>query len=514
MAATVLSALLLLPHSPVAAGLDHPADSAAGGLSADLDALLADPRLAGAHVSVQVTESTSERVLYERAPDAQMLPASTMKLVTAAAALELLGPDHRFSTEVRASGRRSGPVLHGDLVLRGGGDPSLLATDLDALARDLADSGIRQVTGRVLFDTSRYDDVPLGPGWAWDDQPSYFSPQISALTMAPDEEFDVGTVKVTLVPAAAGRRAGAVVTPATAPVRFVGQVNTGPPGSEYTAEVIRSLETNDIRLSGSIPADYGPSEEWVTVDDPAAVTATVFASALDRHGVRVREQHPASGAAPAGRVLARHESPPLTELLVPFLKLSNNGIAEHLVKEIGQVRRSEGGWRAGLAEVDGFLQVNHLRGARSQADGSGLSRYNLMTARQYTALLVFARTQPWYDVWFRALPVAGDPRRMVGGTLARRMGGTAAEGRVHAKTGSMTGVDALSGYVEAADGSMLTFTVLVNNIVGPSPRAVIDQIATRLAGGDMSTPTEARAQAPESGPASRRQWEDCPRRPC
>ncbi|MFD3326663.1 D-alanyl-D-alanine carboxypeptidase/D-alanyl-D-alanine-endopeptidase [Streptomyces sp. NPDC058701] len=509
--AAALLAALLVPPAPGAAG-DRTTATSPAGLAADLDILLADPRLTGAHASVQIADSASGHILYQRHEHALMLPASTLKVVTAASALQLLGPQHRFTTEVRTSGRRSGPVLHGDLVLRGGGDPSLLATDLDALARHLAGTGIRQVTGRLLFDDSRYDSVPLGPGWAWDDQPYYFSPQISALTIAPDEEFDLGTVKVTLTPAAPGGPVGVTVTPAAAPVQFRGRVTTGPPGSEFTAEAVRNLGTNQIGLTGSIPADYGPADEWVTVDDPAAVTATVFAAALRRYGVGVREQQRADGSASAGRVLARHDSAPLAELIVPFLKLSNNGIAEHLVKEIGRMKSGEGSWRAGLEEVSRFLRTNSLDGDRNQADGSGLSRYNLMSAQQFTALLTFARRQPWYDAWYRALPVAGDPRRMVGGTLAGRMRGTLAEGKVHAKTGSMTGVDALTGYVEDASGRLLAFTVLVNHFAGPSPRPVIDRIAIRLAGGDEPARTGA-GTAPTSSSGAR-QWEDCLRHRC
>ncbi|WP_411104249.1 D-alanyl-D-alanine carboxypeptidase/D-alanyl-D-alanine-endopeptidase [Streptomyces sp. cmx-4-9] len=506
-----LCAALLVPPSPGAAD-DTTTAARSADLAADLDLLLADPALAGAHASVQVADAASGQVLYQRQEDTLMLPASTLKVATAAAALQLLGPQHRFATEVRTAGRRTGAVLHGDLVLRGGGDPSLLASDLDALARNLAAAGIRQVTGRLLFDDSRYDSVPLGPGWAWDDQPYYFSPQISALTIAPDEEFDVGTVKVTLTPAAPGGSAGVTVTPAAALVRFTGHIATGPPGSAYTAEAVRKLGTNEISLSGSIPADHGPAEEWVTVDDPAAVTATVFAAALRRYGVRIREPQRAEGPVSDGLVLARHDSAPLSDLLVPFLKLSNNGIAEHLVKEIGRVKSGEGSWRAGLEEVRRALPTGDLHGDRNQADGSGLSRYNLMSARQFTALLTFARRQPWYDAWYRALPVAGDPRRMVGGTLARRMQGTAAQGRVHAKTGSMSGVDALTGYAEDANGRVLAFTVLVNNVAGAGPRPVIDRIAIRLAGGEGAAGAlTGPAPAPASGA---RQWEDCPEGRC
>ncbi|MFD0279638.1 D-alanyl-D-alanine carboxypeptidase/D-alanyl-D-alanine-endopeptidase [Kitasatospora sp. NPDC127111] len=485
------------------------ADPAGAELAADLDRLLADRRLAGAQVSVEVTDAATGEVVYQHAPDALLLPASTLKTVTAAAALELLGPDHRFATEVLAAGPRVGGRLDGDLVLRGGGDPSLLPADLDELAHRVAAAGVTEVTGAVRADATRWDDVRLGPNWAWDDQPYYYSPQISALTLTTDTDYDPGTVRLTVTPGGEpGRPAAVRLTPADAPVRLTGRIDTAPAGGAPAVDVTRRLGGNEIVLAGSVPAGAAPTEEWVTVDDPAAVAASVFAAALARHGVTVGGGVAAGRAAPADAApLARHESATVGELTVPFLKLSNNGIAEHLVKEIGLVRAGSGSWTAGLAEVAAFVHRNGLdTTVARQSDGSGLSRHNLMTARRFAALLEFARGRPWFRVWYDALPVAGDPRRMVGGTLAHRLAGTAAEGRVHAKTGSMTGVDTLTGYVEGG-ARTLAFTVLCNNFADGSPRPVIDALVVRLAGGPAVPPGPAPAHpAVRTGGKSDLDW--------
>ncbi|GAA1987870.1 D-alanyl-D-alanine carboxypeptidase/D-alanyl-D-alanine endopeptidase [Kitasatospora viridis] len=492
--ATVLTALLLAGSAPAAT----PA------LGADLDRLLADPRLAGAGVSVLVSDAATGQVVYQHDPDALLLPASTLKTVTAAAALDLLGPDHRFSTQVLAAGPRTGGRLDGDLVLRGGGDPSLQESDLDALAARVAAAGVTEVTGGVLADASRYDGVPLGAAWAWDDQAAYYSPQISALTLTTDSDDDVGSVRLTLTPdAASGRPAAVRTTPAQAPVRISGQVATGAPGSAGTVQVDRRPGGNELVLSGSLPAGAGPTEEWVAIDDPARLAGTVFAAALARHGVAVRgglrEQPAPAGAA----VLAAHDSPTLAELLPPFLKLSNNGIAEHLVKEIGAVRGGSGSWPVGLGLLSDDLHRNGLEPTPArQVDGSGLSRQDLTTGRRLVALLRYARTRPWFADWYQALPVAGDPRRMVGGTLSDRLRGTAAEGRVHAKTGSLTGVTSLAGYLDRADGRTLVFSVLVNDFVGESPTPVVDAVVARLA---SETATAAPRAEPPAPPAH--DWE-------
>ncbi|MGE7435986.1 D-alanyl-D-alanine carboxypeptidase/D-alanyl-D-alanine endopeptidase [Kitasatospora sp. NPDC001175] len=480
--AAVLAALLLTGSGPLAEGRSR--TTVPESLSADLDRLFEDQRLTGAQASALVTDTATGQVLYRRSPGALLLPASTLKTVTAAAALELLGPGHRFGTDVLAAGRHAGSTLEGDLVLRGGGDPSLLPADLDTLAHGVADSGITTVSGALLADASRYDGVPLGPNWAWDDQAAYYSPQISALTLATDTDYDPGTVRLTLTPGGqAGLPAAVRLTPQEAPVRLSGRIDTGSAGSERSVDVGRQPGTNDLVLTGSVPSDGGTSEEWVAVENPAEVSATVFAAALARHGVTVRGQVRAGRAPADAAVLAHHDSAPLSALLVPFLKLSNNGIAEHLVKEIGRVRAGSGSWSAGLDQITAFVHRNGLDVTPArQADGSGLSRHNLMTTQRLCQLLEFARSRPWFSTWYDALPVAGDPRRMVGGTLAGRLRGTAAQGRLHAKTGSMTGVDALAGYLDRPDGHRLVFTVLLNNFAGAGPRPVIDAFVLRLLG--------------------------------
>lgn len=461
-------------------------------LIADLDRILADPRLANAQAGVQVIDTTTGQVVYQHQADALLTPASTLKTVTSAAALDLLGEGHVFTTEVRTTGTRYGATLAGDLVLRGGGDPSLRPQDLDALAAQVAAAGVTAVTGRVLADGSRYDSVPLGVGWAWDDEPYSYSPQISALTVSPDAEYSMDTVKVTVTPAAAGQPAKVTLFPAEAPVKFAGQITTGAAGSGNTAGVERRRGVNELALSGSLAAGAAPVDFLTTVENPSLYTGEVFAGALARHGVSVMRPAKAATGTETSQVLTSHTSRPLGELVVPLLKISNNGIAEHLVKEIGKVKGGQGTWSAGITQVNGFLKANGLElPTGRQVDGSGLSRYDLVTPGKLTGLLKVAPTKPWFKTWYEALPVAGNPERMVGGTLAARMRGTAAENNVHAKSGSMSGVDNLVGYATAPDGRRLAFAVMVTNFPGARPRSVLDAIAVRLATGPAVAPSTA-----------------------
>ncbi|WP_052681741.1 D-alanyl-D-alanine carboxypeptidase/D-alanyl-D-alanine endopeptidase [Saccharothrix sp. ST-888] len=488
-------------------------------LAADLDAILANPVMAGDETGVQVVDLGSGKVVYQHQADAYLTPASTMKTITSAAALDLLGPDYEFTTEVRTTGTRKGSVLNGDLVLKGGGDPSLLPQDLEDLAAKVAAAGITKVNGRVLADGSRYDNVPLGQGWAWDDEPYSYSPQISGLTIATDSEYVMDTVKVTVTPGKEGEAAKVSLFPAEAPMKFSGQITTGAAGSAQSADVQRERALNVLALTGSVPAGGAPASFLATVEDPTRYTGQVFAGALARHGVTVGKGVTAATGRETSKALAGHDSRPLAELMPPLLKLSNNGIAEHLTKEMGKVKGGQGSWAAGVNQVGGFLKANGLADpAGRQVDGSGLSRYDLVTAGKMTGLLKVAAGKPWFKSWYDALPIAGNPARMVGGTLAARMQGTAATNNVHAKTGSMSGVDNISGYATAPDGRKLAFTVLVNNYAGPRPRAVLDAIAVRLAAGPAKAPSgKAPAQriAPELAPSGRSaevpttRWEEC-----
>lgn len=195
--------------------------------------------------------------------------------------------------------------------------------------------------------------------------------------------------------------------------------------------------------------------------------------------------------------MARHDSMTLGELMTPFLKLSNNGHAEVLTKEIGRVLSGSGTWSAGLTAISEYVADTGMdTGKLRQRDGSGLSRRNLVPATEFVDLLAAVRAEPWFATWYAALPIAGQPERFVGGTLRSRMAGTPAAGNVHAKTGSLTGVSGLSGYVTSADGRLLAFSILLNNYLTASVKALEDQIAVALAGYREDGSTAARTAVP------------------
>jgi len=472
------------------------ADAGADGLPEAVDTILADSRMEGGTAGVVIAEAAGGEVLYQRAPTSRLMPASTTKLTTSAAATEILGPDHTFTTDVLTAGRRNGSVLSGDLYLRGTGDPTALAEDYDALAARVAESGIRRVEGRLHADDTWFDSHRLGRSWAADDESAYYSAQISALSVAPDTDYDTGSVIVRVVPGpAAGAEPTVTVTPATGYVDVDVRATTVAEGGANDLTVEREHGGNTIVVSGTTPAGGSGIREWVSVWEPTGYAAAVFRAALTAHGVKVTGTTRLGSTTPAAaRRLASHASMPLKDLLIPFMKLSNNMHAEVLVKAMGREVSGEGSWSAGLAAVNGYLKgigvdTDKLR----QVDGSGLSRMNNLTAGQFAELLLAVRAEPWYADWYRALPVACDTDRFVGGTLRTRMCGTPAARNAVGKTGSLTGASALSGYVKDADGRELVYSIVLNNYLAASVKPLEDAIVVTLAGSTADGTVAAKA---------------------
>ncbi|MFO2462415.1 D-alanyl-D-alanine carboxypeptidase/D-alanyl-D-alanine-endopeptidase [Pseudomonas sp. 15FMM2] len=446
-----------------------------------LDQLLADPALAGASVSLMVRDVRTGSTLYQHNPRTRLIPASSLKLLTTAAAMDVLGPQYRFSTQLLSDGGRQGERLMGNLYLRGLGDPTIQWADYQALAANLAGQGIRQVQGDLVFDDTWFDAERLGLDWAHDDEDKYYGAQISALTVSPNADFDAGTLTVTAkAPAVVGQPVSITLSP---PTDYVQLSNLAVSGMGNSYGLNRQHGTNLLRLRGTL-APGTQSRQSVSVWEPTQLVANLFARALAEQGIAVQGKRVIDGTSPAtARVLAQHQSAPLQELIRPLLKLSNNSMAEALLKAMGRQQANAGTATAGVTAVADFLTRQGLDPTTlSQVDGSGLSRRNLLSAQNFTDLLLVVSKQPWFNTWYAALPVAGNPKRLVGGSLRYRLQETSAQNNLHAKTGSMGGVSSLTGYITDAEGRRLMFSMLTNNYVveGARIKALEDRLAIIL----------------------------------
>jgi D-alanyl-D-alanine carboxypeptidase/D-alanyl-D-alanine-endopeptidase (penicillin-binding protein 4) len=421
---------------------------------------------------------TGER-LFQLDSGRLMMPASNMKIFTTAAAAEILGWDHRFTTTLETTAAIEGGVLKGDLIVRGSGDPTINSRDGRAPAilaewtAALRAAGIDQIEGRIVGDDQRFDDEGIGPGWAWDYLQFGYAAPVGAL------EFNENQATLTVQPGAAG--GGAIVTLAPgAGLRVMSRVATIAAGGETEISYRRRIDEPILEVSGTIVEASAPVTRAVAVVNPTVFFAESLKQALVERGIRV------SGAAvdlddiaaelvgkpDSLRVLARTESPTLREIATLLMKVSQNLYAETLAKAVGASRGGLGTFEGGLETIRTQISAWGIpRDAYVMADGSGLSRYNYVTASAVTDVLEHMyRDTRHKDAFYATLPIAGKD-----GSLSARMRGTRAEGNAVAKTGSISNARTLSGYVRSRDGELLVFSILANDFVIPA--ATVNWIA-------------------------------------
>lgn len=430
--------------------------AAAQTLGEKIDAILADPALKNGLQGVVVRSLATNQTLYEHNPDKLMMPASNFKLLVSATALERLGPDYTFATEVYTTGRLNNGVLDGHIIIKGGGDPVLVTNDLTDLARQVKAAGISQINGSVIADESLFDKQRLGWGWGWADLTYYYAAEISALAL------NRNTVDVYVYPGKSeGAAAEIKLVPDTDYLTIESTATTGKPGSRNTIYVSRTLGQNVVRVGGSIALDEKVTRRTapVTVKEPGLYAANVFASELAKQGVKVAGSVIDGKTPTDAKLIAAHTSPPLSKILALLNKPSDNLIAETLLKDLGAIIKGRGSSGAGAeVEMEFARSIGMDPSELSVADGSGLSRMNYISASNLVALLSYMRSSKNSQTFIDSLPIAG-----VDGSLRSRMRGTPAEGNVKAKTGYIARVSSLSGYVNTKSGEPLAFSILFNN---------------------------------------------------
>jgi D-alanyl-D-alanine carboxypeptidase/D-alanyl-D-alanine-endopeptidase (penicillin-binding protein 4) len=401
-----------------------------------------------------------------------LMPASNMKIVTLAAASARLGWNFTYRTTLYATGSIQDGILTGDLVVVGSGDPSIGTLDGSAdrlfsgWAQRLKQLGVRTIDGRIIGDDNAFEDLELGFGWSWDDLAEDYAAGVSAL------QYNESSVHVAVMPGpAAGDYAVVTVNPPGAGIDVTNAIRTIATGTAATLTTRRLPGRRQIELAGNIPLAAAPSVLTVSVDNPTLFFVQAMRRALIEQGLDVRGAAVDIDDISGGRALSRsidvavHRSPPLSTLAIRLMKDSQNQYAETFLKTIAAADRSDvpATAEAGrLAAQKLFESWGIDAGSLIQRDGSGLSRYDYVTAEALTTMLAHLYEDSGRDAFVATLPVAGED-----GTLGARMKGTAADRNVRAKTGSMSNVRGLSGYVNTADGETLAFAILANNFDSP-----------------------------------------------
>ncbi len=444
-----------------------------------------------------ISDADSGDVLYSLNAGRYFTPASNAKLFTTAMAVATLGPDFRIRTTVESVGQpNSSGHLEGDLVLVGRGDANLSNRVLPffehaehngppekALA-DLADqvvaAGVKQISGDIIADDSYFAPERYPPGWGIDDAVWSYGAAVSALAI--NDNF----ISVDLRP---GAMIGAPLVYSAAPWPGIYEMRndtlTTAPGTEPKLRLERDPDSRTFHLTGTLPLEAPPRQLQLAVAQPAENAAAILMQLLQARGVRVeghsRARHGDRNAQPQAspmHVLAEHTSPPLLEDVRLTNKLSMNLHAELLLRVAAREKAGAISMDDALDFATQFRQGIGIAPEEVQLrDGSGLSRGDLVTPQSVVQLLAYALRQPWGADFVATLPVAGQD-----GTLENRMRGTAAAGRIHAKTGLVEHVDSLSGYATTRRGAHLLFSIFGNNtgIHGRDAANVVDSICVAM----------------------------------
>ena len=450
--------------------------TAASGQEKALKSLLANPVMSGASFSGCFFDTKDRKIVWEYKSGESLIPASVMKVVTSAAALELLGPEYTFLTRLGYTGslnKRTG-VLSGDIIIQGGGDPSLgspyfsehYGRFLSSWIQKIKESGIKTINGRVICDDSRYDYQPVPSGWLWEDIGNYYGAGVYGLSFS-DNTFHIHfkTSEPGSVPEITG------IVPEICSYDLSNQLISY--GNTDMGYVFSAPYGSFGWIAGSIPANREDFVLKASITDPPFLMASLFDLMLDSAGIEVVKAPSTSrienAIPPETILLAEVESPPLAAIIEVLNHESVNLYAEHLLKEIGLQFEKKGTTKAGIEVLYSFLQD---AGADTSGffieDGSGLSPLNAVTSKGLAGLMLFMQTGARHpEEFLNSLPDAGKE-----GTLKSAFRNPVFESNLKAKSGSFTRTRSYTGYFTARSGREMAFSILINNFSGPSQTIV------------------------------------------
>ncbi|MGH9710908.1 MAG: D-alanyl-D-alanine carboxypeptidase/D-alanyl-D-alanine endopeptidase, partial [Candidatus Acidiferrales bacterium] len=497
-----------------------------------VESALAIPIAQKSFVGVLVTDAATGKTLYELNADRYFTPASNTKLFTTTLAMSMLGPDYRFRTTIETHGvLDAAGRLRGDLTLVGRGDPDFSNRRIPYDAKnpidgpsnkplaDLVDAivakGVKEIDGDIVADDSYFPYEPFPEGWAVGDMPFDYGAAVSAIC------FDDNGLDVKVTPGDhVGAPAWVAVEPWPGYDVYAYSVTTGAADSQPDFHTVETPGPKPFLVRGSIPLGHAPMDLAMAMPEPADYTAHVLKQMLLARGIRITgdaralhapppdegmtfdppgalSQTPSPAAETTTLVLAERQSPPLIEIVRVLNKVSQNLHAEILLRTVAKEKSGVGSLSAGLKIEQQFLTSIGIAPDDVRVDdGSGLSRQNLVTPRAVVGLLQYVQRQSWGDAYLTTLPVAG-----IDGTLDNRMKGTAAEGRIQAKTGSVEHTQAMSGFAGTLHGERLIFSMFDNHNGGTGRDAahVLDTIAQAMVeelGTTSKKPTKKAAKAP------------------
>lgn len=446
----------------------------------------------GGTVGLHVVDGATSKVLFSMNAEEALKPASCNKLLTTAAGLSILGPDYRFVTSVFGRGTVTSGTLEGDLIVRGGGDPTISGRfeenkrDVTATFRRWADAlktaGIERITGDIIADGSFFDDEVYHPAWSGGERGEWYSAEVSGLSFN-DNCVDLTWSAKDKLP---GDRADFRMNPVTNYVQIDNQVKVLAQGRATERYYRRPATMNDILSIGSITVDV-IKDDSAAVHDGALYAVSVFRDVLTSQGVavdgRARKPDPTIDSTATVELVFEHPSLPLTEVVNIINRNSQNFYAEALLKTLGRVVRNEGSFAAGGATVQDFITSSGFYNSGHQMiDGSGLSSRNRVSPRQLVEVIQALDQGELRDAWRNSFPV-GQTRGSLRTRFAQDDESKAVAPRIMGKTGTIGRVRALSGIIDRPTGDPLYYSILLNDyrIRDSQALEMIDELAVALA---------------------------------
>jgi len=422
--------------------------------------------LENANISLLVTDLKTNKTLYQHRPKSSTIPASTMKVVTTTTALELLGPDFRFQTTLEIDGKVNGDsVLYGNLYIRGGGDPTLGSSrmgDADFLTKWAAavkQAGIRKIKGRIVADSGLYDNEGINPRWTWEDIGNYYAAGSYGISYLDN------TYGLVLRSGKTGSTPEILRTiPEIPALTFENYLLST--GISFDSAYFSGAPHSNLRsITGEIPANRSAFTIKGDIPNPGLLLANHLHNKLIQNGISIWES-PTDKAALTNKrkVIYTHTSPPLSEIVKETNVKSNNHYAEQIFRYLALQSKPVASSKGAVQVIKSFwkskgLPVDQL----FMYDGSGLSPVDAVSAQFFVELLTYMRTKSTNQTAFlNSLPVSGES-----GTLSSFLERTPLQGKVRAKSGTISRVKCYAGYIDIK-GKSYVFAILVNNAAGSS----------------------------------------------
>lgn len=440
-----------------------------------LDSILSSSLLESVNTGILIFNLNSGDTVYAKNERKLFVPASLTKIVTSAVSIVKLRPEYTFRTLILSNGTQSDRIFSGNIYLVGGGDPTLSTSNLEKMAEELRRMGIRKIFGNLVVDESFFDFRRWGNGWMWEEGTNAYVPVICGLSL------NRNTIQITLRPGEKKGDKGKVeIFPVTKIVNIQNEITTDSLEGKIHVERVFDGKKNTIIVRGKISISSKAKNFWRTIDEPQIYAGQIFYDALKRFGISLSGKI-IEGKSPLNtRVLCEHSSKPLSLIILEMNKESDNFYAEQILKTLGsEIYGPPGTAEKGIKVVEKFLDSLGIKaGEYRMVDASGLSRYNLFSPGHFVNLLSFMYSKfSWTPEFISSLSVGGSD-----GTLERRLFEFKTGRNVRAKTGTMSGISCLCGYLENRKKEILVFCIMMNGFVGNSEsiRAVQDEILKKL----------------------------------